>query len=404
MFIPNERVYREIRAENASLWFVPANEGTVVALLVKAPSSTIKAIITGCPVRLLFGKTGPYLSAGIRIFDTPDSPILISGSQRQEEENQALVRALLERRLPIHLFNEMDVCQASSTLECEMGAASQAAQMVGDVSQLYVGPFTSECSHALDCFCYSTGNTELYPGATSIPLVEVPTTISPWQTNQVSFLGAREQLRISIGDRDEGEMLERAVWASLESVFPLTLYKSPQVKIGNVKRELTDVLAFYERGTFLIETKDLSILQAGFERDGERRLKGVQKQVKKAIAQLVGASKAVSRGDYICDTNNNELFMVRDEPAHCIVLVTELMHSGDWSEIEEQLIQAMDTTGAFFSLIDLSDFIRVLKGSNGQARHLDDNLVERCKLFGRTRSVHIRFTTHHSSESGIQES
>ena len=211
-------------------------------------------------------------------------------------------------------------------------------------------------------------------------------------------------MRISIDDRDEGEMFERAVWASLESVFPFNLYKGPRVNIGNETRELTDVLAFYERGVFLIETKDVSILQAGFERNVERRLKSVQKQVKKAIKQLIGASKSISRGDCIIDTNKNELFMIRDEPAHCIVLITELMHLGDWNEIEQQLIDAMDTTRSFFHVIDLSEFIRLLKGSNGQARFLDENLMERCKIFEKTRSVHIRGIIHHSSEHEIQES
>ena len=144
-----------------------------------------------------------------------------------------------------------------------------------------------------------------------------------------SFIGFRGYHTITIDDHNEGEMFERAVWASLESVFPLTLYKSPQVKIGDKTRELTDVLAFHEYGSFLIEAKNLSVLQSGFERDQGRRTKGVQKQIKKAIAQLIGASKAVACGERIFDVNGEELKVVRDKPAHCIVLITELMHWGD---------------------------------------------------------------------------
>jgi hypothetical protein len=185
-------------------------------------------------------------------------------------------------------------------------------------------------------------------------------------------------------------MFERAVWASLESVFPLTLHKSPQVKTGDKTRELTDVLTFYEYGSFLIEAKDLSVLQAGYERDQERRTKGVQKQTKKAIAQLVGASKALTRGKQIFDANGEELNIVRDKPAHCIVLITELMHWGDWSEVETQLMDAMRSTGSFFHLLDLREFIMLLKGSSGKAPLLDYNLIERCKAFIKNGSVHIR--------------
>lgn len=233
-------------------------------------------------------------------------------------------------------------------------------------------------------------NTQAYPSVHTIPLVDIPATLGHWRTNHVSFVGFRVHHTITIDDHNEGEMFERAVWSSLESVFPLTLYKSAQVKIGDKTRELTDVLAFYEYGSFLIEAKDLSVLQAGYERDQERRTKGVQKQIKKAIAQLVGASKAITRGDLVFDATGEVLNVVRDKPSHCIVLITELMHWGDWSKVERQLMDAMRSTGSFFHLLDLREFIMLLKGSSGKAPLLDYNLIERCKAFIKNGSMHIR--------------
>ena len=390
MHLPSERVYREMRSEEASLWFVPANRGEELALLVKAPSSAIKALIAGCPLRLLFGRKGPYLNVGVRVLDMPDAPILISGPQREAEEHLALVRTLQERRLPIFLFNEMDVCLAWTNLDLTEDAASQVLAMLSPVETLYVGPFTSDFSHALDCFCYSTDPTQTYPGASIIPLTDIPTILEPWRTNRVSFVGVRGYETIAIDDQDEGGMFERAVWASLESVFPFTLYKSPQVKIGRKSRELTDVLAFHEYGNFLIEAKDLSVIQAGYGRDQERRTKGVQKQIGKAITQLVGASKAVRRGERISDANGTELSVVRDKPAHCIVLITELMHWGDWTEIERALMDAMLATGDFFHLFDLREFITLLKGSSGSGPLLDYHLMKRCEGFAKNGSVHVR--------------
>lgn len=83
MHLPSERVYREMRSEEASLWFVPANGGEEPALLIKAPSSAIKALIAGCPLHLIFGRKEHYLSIGVRILDMPDAPIMISGSQHE---------------------------------------------------------------------------------------------------------------------------------------------------------------------------------------------------------------------------------------------------------------------------------------------------------------------------------
>ena len=105
----------------------------------------------------------------------------------------------------------------------------------------------------------------------------------------------------------------------------------------------------------------MSIFQSGFLREQERRTKGAQKQTQKAITQLVGASKAAKRGDPITDRDGRPLSMNLEQPFHCIVLLTELMHDGDWTNIEEQLRQAMIETGDFFHILDLQELITLLK-------------------------------------------
>lgn len=189
---------------------------------------------------------------------------------------------------------------------------------------------------------------------------------------------------------DEGSVLEKAVWASLESVFPLTLHKSPQVKVGKKLRELTDVVTFYSYGTFLIEAKDLSILKAGTDRTRKRRARGIQKQAKRAIEQLIGASKTVKRGDAVTDLKGNPLSLVLDKPLHCIVLLTELMHEGDWGGIESRLRAAMVETGDFFHVLDLRELIVLLKVSNGEPHRLNYNLMQRCEHFVEAGTIHIR--------------
>jgi hypothetical protein len=306
------------------------------------------------------------------------------------EEHKALERFLVERKIPLFLFNEMDVCLAWTNLEINETDASTAAELINHPPELYVGQFSPECSHTLDCFCISNDPSQTYPNATQIPLTTVKTSLEQWHVIDVSFVGIRGSHTITINDKNEGEIFERAIWASLESVFPLTLHKGSQVQIGEKLREFTDVLAYYEYGSFLIEAKDLSVIQAGYERNQERRTKGVQKQIKKAIAQLKGACGALTRGDSIFALSGEKLDLVRDKPAHCIVLITELMHWGDWNEIEIQLIDAMQSTGAFFHLLDLREFITLIKASSGEASRFDYSLLKRCEEFAKNRSVHIR--------------
>lgn len=391
MHIPSERVYNEMRSEHASLWFVPAIGGDEMAMLLKAPTTSIKALIAGCPLHLLFGKSGNYLCNAAQIHDTPDAPLAISGVQRVAEEHETLQRILEMRSFPVFLFNEMDVCLAWTNASLTHEDATEASEYIGPASKLYVGEFGAEASHALDCFDYSVDGTRNLPGAKRIEIEDVTVALEGWRTVEASFVGVHEHYSVVVDDKDEGEMLERAVWASLESVFPLTLHKSPQVKTGEKERELTDVLAFYHYGSFLIEAKDLSVFQADPSRNQHRRIGGVQKQVKKAVRQLVGAVKALKRGDLVFDKEQGrELVFDRQQPPHCIVLISELMHAGDWSDVERELLEAMKTTGGFFHLLDLRELIMLLKASSGKAELVDYNLIERFKHFVEKRTVHIR--------------
>jgi hypothetical protein len=390
MHIPSARVRSEMNSEDASLWFVPANEGTEIAALIKAPTTSIKALLARCNFEIVLGRDQAHLCAGIRIFDMPDAPILICGLQRHNEEHLALNRALRERRFPLFLFNEMDLCVAWTTVEITEADAASALLLVEAHSSNYVGPFGPHESHVLDCFVYTEDPTVELPGARKISTVRIPGHSSAWTAITNTFIGNFDHHTIIVDSADEGAVLENAVWSALESVFPLGLYKSPQVTTGNKTRELTDVLASYEYGCFLIEAKDMSVFQAGFTRSQARRLSGVQKQTKKAIAQLVGAANALARGDEVRTSKGELLTLARDKPPHCIVLITELSHTGDWSEVESLLVQAMVGTGGFFHLLDLREFIALLKGSSGKAALFDYNLMERCKVFVERKSVHIR--------------
>ena len=106
MHIPSERIFTEMRSEAASLWYVPTNDEQETALLVKVLTPSIKAIITGCPIQLVFGKKDSYLCIGIRIEDMPDTPIFISGIQKEYEEHIALIKAMKKGSFHIFLFNE----------------------------------------------------------------------------------------------------------------------------------------------------------------------------------------------------------------------------------------------------------------------------------------------------------
>ena len=390
MHIPSDRVYNKMRAEAASIWYVPANNGEDIAVLIKAPTPTLKAIILGCSIKLLFGKKDCYLCAGVQVEDVPDIPLLLSGAQIVLEEHEALFGLLLRKEAPIFLFNEMDICVASSTISISEKEVSSLHTLLGKQYSLYVGEFNDDVSFAVDCFVVSIDKTQVYPKAYNIPIVEVTPKIGEWMSNNINFIANDSSCNINISSQMEGATFENTIWGALESVFPNTLYKSPQIQHGEKTREFTDVFAYHKYGSFLIEAKDLSVIQAGYNKDEVKRLSGIQKQVTKAVKQLVGAVKAFKQESTLFDVKGNKINVDRSIPPHCIVLITELMTCGDWDEITQQMLDAMQQTGAFFHLLDLREFIVLLKQSSGDPKLVDYNLMERCKFFTEKKSVFIR--------------
>lgn len=388
--IPSERIYNQMRAEIASLWYVPANDGEETTLIIKATTPTLKALIAGCPMQLLFGKKDNYLCTGARIEDMPDTPIILSTAQIVSEEHKALIQSIKQRKFPICLFNEMDICLASSSIDISEEDASAILEFIGDEDALYVGKYNDAVSHAMDCFVFSSDNTQTYPNACEIPTIQIVPKIGEWETNTAYFINNDSCHGINIADKMEGETFENTIWGALESVFPTTLYKSPQVQHGEKTREFTDVFAYHAYGSFLIEAKDLSVIQAGFNKNTAKRLAGIKKQAEKGIKQLIGAANAFKRGDALFDAKGNAIYVDRNLPPHCIILITELMTCGDWDDITKQLLDAMKQTGALFHLLDLREFITLLKQSSGNPLLIDYNLLERCKFFMEKKSVFIR--------------
>lgn len=403
MHIPGQRILNELRSEEAGIWYVPANNGEEIAILIKASTSILKSIIHGCDISFVFGQKNSFLCIGARIYDIPDSPVFTSNIQRHLEEHDALARFIDDKSAPLFLFNELDVCVAWADAYISDGSSEEISLILGDVKEKYTGSFTDQCSKALDDFCFSVDSTQKFDSATKIETLEIHVKRGDWTLTEISFAGNFESQTMALNEDDEGLVLEKSVWASLESVFPFGIYHSPIIRIGKKDRELTDVVTSYKYGSFLFEAKDLAVFTNGPERTRERRLKSIQKQTRKAIGQLVGASKAAKRGEQIFTKTGASLSLETNKPFHCIVLLTELPHEGDWSEIESQLRSAIFDTGDYFHVFDLQELIFLLKICRGKAELLDYNLMERCKLFFKKGSVHIRSRPAPVSESNTPE-
>ncbi|RZG17400.1 hypothetical protein EXT47_02800 [Pseudoalteromonas sp. CO342X] len=381
MHIPAEQIYKEIKSEDAGVWIVPASNQET-AILIKLPTSAAKSLIAGSELELFAGIIDNYLCGGVKIFDVPDAPLFICKPQHHKQALESLIKITSLKKSPLFLYNEMDICIASSEISFHHKAKEQLNDYLDLKYELSLSKDIQNANAISDRFL-----TKMQNQNGSILRFEV--TCDQWESSPTSFYGVKNTYTISIDELNEGEVFERAIWASLESVFPLTLTKSPQVQEGKKKRELTDIVASHQYGTFLIESKDLSVFQAGMNRTRERRLKGTQKQALRAISQLTGASKMVRNVRNITSLDNCSVPLVLNQPMHCIALITEIMHEGDWSKVVQALIKANRETGEFFHLLDFKELINLLKLSNGDSRLFDYNLMLRFEKLIKLKSIHI---------------
>ncbi|MBM7121366.1 hypothetical protein [Dyella kyungheensis] len=377
-------------SEEASLWFTLANGGDEEAILIKAPTATIKSIIVGCEVSIVVGRYENYLCSGVRAFDVPDKPLLISGVQRYEDEHVALLRILSKDRVPIFLFNEMDFCVASSEAMLDRNAALLAKKVLENPGGLYVGDFTKEASRALDNFCFTVDDTLLVPHQEKIAIAEMGLSFGAWVATKITVAGVLDHKDVDVANKNEGDVLEAVTWAALDSVFPFAMHHSPQVVEGIKQRELIDVISSYEYGSFLFEAKDLSVLNVEKQRTQERRISTVKGHVKKALGQLRAATKSVRRGDVVRSVDGKVIDINLSKPPHCIVLITEFIEDGDWNDVFIDMFKMATEVDCFIHVLDIREFVNLLKICEGNPGHFDYRLMERSKFCVEKRLVHVR--------------
>ena len=168
------------------------------------------------------------------------------------------------------------------------------------------------------------------------------------------------------------------------------LYKGPQINKNGKQRELTDVLGYYELGLFLIESKTAAVFSAQENKSVEKKIASIQKQIIKGINQVVGACKSLKDNYTVYDSHGQAIELDRNVIPHCIVLVSEILHSGDWTNIDKHMIDAAKKNNIFLHVMDLSEFILILKASSGKKEVFDYNLMKRFEQWVQHKTIHMR--------------
>jgi len=389
-------IYREIISEEAGIWYISDIYGSKI--LIKLPSTSIKAIVKKCKLQLLFGKEERnnicYLHIGINIFDFTENPLSLTHVCKHDFEQKAILNIFELDEIYVEFFNEIDICIAKSFFILNKKDNEIIKNFINTDKQYYISYElnNSEAELSLNNFQYSICKSINIPNAYNIDIIKIDVFLKDIMVMDSTYIGFNDNAKIIINTGNEGELLENIAWAPLQSVFNNNIYKNPQVYIKNKLRELTDILAYYQNGIFLIETKSLS-LNYIIDDDINNHIKKLKKHIKKAIDQLVGAKKVMERQEKVFEIKTKEEIPVihSNNPPHCIILVENIYPFGSWDDIVEIIYKTIIKENIFLHIIDLTEYIKLIKYSKGRIELVDYNLLERCKYFVNTKNIYIKF-------------
>lgn len=388
-----ERIYTEIISEDSGLWFVSDNIG--IKIIVKLPSSTIKSIINGCQFNFIFGKerinSNIYFHNCIRVYDDLVNYLEITAPQIYFEDHKALLDIMNIEKVPIEFYNELDFLLAGSIIIFSENFREKVKLFLGDIKSLYVGNYTNEVKKSLDNFDYTLDRGRVFSEVKNIETIKIGGNLEKINVINVHVIGDNRNFLIQINEINEGELQERLVWSSLSSLFGAKIYKGALIKNKDVFREFTDVFTFDSNVAFLIESKCLSLFKNENEKSMERKVLTIQKHIRKAISQLVGASKEIKRGESIFNyESKNEINYEKEiHYIHCIILISDIYPFGDWSHIIDEIINTINKENIFLNILDLKELIKFIKFSSGKIYILDKFLKQRCEIVCKTRDPFI---------------
>ena len=395
-----ERIAKELRDEQASVWFI--NDEFGAKIMVKLTSPVIKEIMKGCPVEFLFGKDSSKDPAifhyGLKIHDDPVNYTAVLGTDCMDDQHVSLQGIMNRSYTYIHFHNELGFSMAIAKLAFTTATQLRVLNMLGATEKLYCGRMNQKVLDSIDCFVHSikleTKNDAVY----EIETFAVQTELSEWKIWKNSVITHGNTNHFRIDDRDEGGILEKEVATVLDGLFKENLYLNPQIARAKGYRELTDIFAFYGNGLFLIESKALGVIDRVAGKTMGKKVCGLQKQISSGIAQVAGAVRKINEGAKIYDKKLQEIKYEKREFPHCIVLVSELFAFGDWTKTIVEICSAMVENRIYLNVMDLSEFMQYVGHAKGNADRFNLMLIERVEAFVKHETINLKLNVTYEQD------
>ena len=202
---------------------------------------------------------------------------------------------------------------------------------------------------------------------------ELKISCTKWVQNNVIFLTNTGQApRVSILNKQEGQIFNDQVAALLIRLFDNSIFLNPQAQIDKNKRELTDIICLENDCIILIETKVQSVFEF---RNPDKINASIIKNIDKAIDQLTGANNWLDKKCKVYDNKNNILTINSNLPIFNIILVSEYPTFDDNDTTFHKIKKLFNKKGIIINILDMQMLEMLIKASCGDKKIFLSNLI-----------------------------
>ena len=362
--------------EEVGIWFY---DNGLEKFIIKLPNHIIRAINQGCKLEMLVGqyfvseKTYPVI--GLFIYDHIDNPLIVTQSSNFLLEIDAL-KLILKRgnSILVDFYDELGVPVLSSNPTLSENTVEIQWQNIDTEYN------NDNWKKVLDQMKLD------FDAKNYQDFQRIEINVSNGVAIQSAFI-TDQNITTHHLEEKEGDQLEKKVFVPLESIFKTNnIFLNPYFNSSGRKKEFTDIFAHYELGTFYIESKVLSS-QKAFDKSISKQQDNIKKQILKAVNQLAGALRSVSNEISVFDSKSNlKIEINKGLVPQCIILVSELPSFGEWEDLNISIFELISQYNCYLNIMELSDFMKIIKLARGSIEKLDYYLMKRAEGFETTKT------------------
>lgn len=282
-------------------------------LLLKASTIVLKYVALNVPLNFVFATVNNRLIYALRINDDSSGPYTLWSIVEHEREKAALLHLMKVGKFPIFLFNETAI--NVSWAEGEISPTSRTGELIQSAS---LEPFDYDSLQPYVVSVLDQFDEELTPDHhIETAKIDIVTEWHELYNNFITSHGSSSPINL-FHDDEGGQQEQLAIWLT-DNLDPLHVYSSPRVPKGDSTQELTDVLLSHAHGSFLIESKALTIFGRKNLPDRAKLMRNMSRHLTKSISQLKGAIRSLKREIPVTDANGLGLAVERQAyTCYCI--------------------------------------------------------------------------------------